>query len=388
MFNLIRSFPVLRWGWVFLLMLTLITAVNLIGLGVQGLGQTTAETLVKWVENPLLGLLVGVLATALVQSSGLIIALLVGLVAGGFPLTLAIPVVMGANIGTTVTNTLVSLGQAKTGSAFERSFAAATVHDFFNLFTVFIFFPLEEWFHPLERFSGQWVQFFANLAHPNQPGLTLPNPFQSTIAPLTQQIAAGFAHWPDPWNHGGVLGSGLLLMLISLPLLSQQLQHLILDQRALQWQTGIPEGEWGSGWSTLGLGILLTALVQSSSATTSVMVPLAGSGVLSLAQIYPFTLGANIGTCITGLLVAISLPPSLMAAGLQIGLIHLFYNCCGVLCFYGIPGLRSLPLRAATQLARLANDRKILAVSWVGLVFFGLPLLLLAWSSPSILGKF
>jgi len=399
-----RPFPMLRWIWIVALMLGLITAVNLIGVGVQGLGQTTAESLVQWVENPLLGLLVGVLATALVQSSGLIIALVVGLVAGGFPLGLAIPVVMGANIGTTVTNTLVSLGQAKTGEAFQRSFAAATVHDFFNLFTVLILFPLEQWLHPLEYWSGQCVRFltdrWVDIFTQNPDGLmtlpNLPNPIHGTIAPLTDWVQSLWASLPDPWNHGGLVGTGFLLMFLSLPLLSYHLQALILNPlwfsslstsvpstsgrstSAQQW-AGLSPETWGSGWSTVGMGALITALVHSSSATTSLMIPLAGSGVLTLAQIYPFTLGANIGTCVTGLLVATSLPPTLLPTGLQIGLVHLFYNCWGIACFYGIPGLRSLPPLAASALATLASDRKALAASYVGGIFFGLPLLLLVW---------
>lgn len=372
-----------RWGMVLGLMVLLITAVNLIGLGVQGFGQTTAASLMQWVKNPLVGLLVGILATALVQSSGLIIALLVGLVAGGFSLSLAIPVVMGANIGTTVTNTLVSLGQAKTGEAFQRSFAAATVHDFFNFFTVLILFPLEQWLHPLESWSGWCVRgLTANTAQSDRfPSLFqhLPNPLHGTIAPVTQAIQALWDGLPAPWNHGGLLLTGVLLIVFSLPLLSRHLQHLILDPKTQAWQDGGTIGIWRSGWSTLAMGALITALVQSSSATTSLMIPLAGSGALTLAQIYPFTLGANIGTCMTGLLVAGSLPPDLLPAGLQIGLVHLFYNCGGVFCFYAIPGLRSLPPLAASSLAALASDRKALAAGYVGGLFFGLPLLLLAW---------
>jgi sodium-dependent phosphate cotransporter len=98
--------------------------------------------------------------------------------------------------------------------------------------------------------------------------------------------------------------------------------------------------------------------------------------MLSLSQIYPFTLGVNIGTCLTALWVAVGLSTDLMPAALQLGLVHLFYNIAGVLCFYGVPGLRSLPPWAAQRLAALARDRKILAVGYVGVLFFGLPSLL------------
>lgn len=57
--------------------------------------------------------------------------------------SLAIPIVMGANIGTSVTNTIVSIGQITNKNDFRRAFAGATVHDVFNWLTVLILLPLE-----------------------------------------------------------------------------------------------------------------------------------------------------------------------------------------------------------------------------------------------------
>ena len=56
---------------------------------------------------------------------------------------LAIPIVMGANIGTSVTNTIVSMGQITNKDDFRRAFAGATVHDIFNWLTVIVLLPLE-----------------------------------------------------------------------------------------------------------------------------------------------------------------------------------------------------------------------------------------------------
>ena len=86
------------------------------------------------------------LATTLVQSSSVTTAMVVGLVAAPenpLPLGNAIPMVMGANIGTTVTATLVSLAHIGRKDEFERAFPVAICHDIFNILTVIILLPLE-----------------------------------------------------------------------------------------------------------------------------------------------------------------------------------------------------------------------------------------------------
>jgi sodium-dependent phosphate cotransporter len=120
-------------------------------------------------------------------------------------------------------------------------------------------------------------------------------------------------------------------------------------------------------------GAIVTVLVQSSSTTTSLMVPLVGSGVFKPRDIYPFTLGANIGTTITALLAATALSGAGAAVGMQIALVHLFYNVLGVLVVYGLPFLRELPLQAAEKLADVATKRHSLAAAYVLTVFFIVP---------------
>ena len=128
-------------------------------------------------------------------------------------------------------------------------------------------------------------------------------------------------------------------------------------------------------------GTAITVLVQSSSTTTSLIVPLAGSGVFSLRQIYPFTLGANIGTTITAILAATAVDGPLAIFALQIALIHFIYNLLGVIFIYGIPVLRDIPIKLAEALASLAVKRKIYIVLYVLSVFFIVPALLIAFTS-------
>ncbi len=112
--------------------------------GIKVMGADTQERLFSNVDNPLAGLFVGILGTVLVQSSSASTSVIVGLVASGaLGVDDAVPMVMGANIGTTVTNTLVSLGHVRQSEEFKKAFAAATVHDFFNVLAVTILLPLE-----------------------------------------------------------------------------------------------------------------------------------------------------------------------------------------------------------------------------------------------------
>ncbi len=138
-----RVKTVLSWLGVIALVYILIFAAGLIGTGFKTIAGEQTQQLFEFAKNPFAGLLVGTLCTALIQSSSTITSIIVGLVAGGLPVAIAVPMIMGANIGTTITNTLVSLGHVKNRQEFQRAFAAATIHDFFNLISVVIFLLLE-----------------------------------------------------------------------------------------------------------------------------------------------------------------------------------------------------------------------------------------------------
>uniref|UniRef100_A0A3Q2QI38 Solute carrier family 34 member 2a n=1 Tax=Fundulus heteroclitus TaxID=8078 RepID=A0A3Q2QI38_FUNHE len=95
-------------------------------------------------SNPLAGLVIGVLVTLLVQSSSTSSSIVVSMVSSGIlTVQVAVPIIMGTNIGTSVTNTLVAMTQAGDRSTFRRAFAGATVHDFFNWLSVLVLLPLE-----------------------------------------------------------------------------------------------------------------------------------------------------------------------------------------------------------------------------------------------------
>ncbi|MBU1147316.1 MAG: Na/Pi symporter [Candidatus Omnitrophica bacterium] len=112
-----------------------LVSIGLLGEAFKGFGKEFAENLLRMTSNPFVSLFIGILATSLMQSSSTTTSIVVGMVASGtITVGNAIPIIMGANIGTTVTNTLVSIGHITRREEFKRAIAGATVHDFFNLF--------------------------------------------------------------------------------------------------------------------------------------------------------------------------------------------------------------------------------------------------------------
>jgi len=121
------------------------------------------------------------------------------------------------------------------------------------------------------------------------------------------------------------------------------------------------------------VGVLVTVMVQSSSITTSLLVPLAGAGILTLPRAFPITIGANIGTTVTALLAALAATGVNAQAGITIALVHLLFNISGTLLIYPVKQVRRLPLIAAQRLADVAVESRQWALVYVAVLFYGVP---------------
>ena len=366
-----RSALIAQWVSVVLLVYLLIVAVGMIGAGFKSATGEQAKQLFEFATNPLLGLMVGTIATALIQSSSTVTSIIVGLVAGGLPVASAVPMIMGANIGTTLTNTLVSLGHVGNKKEFQKAFAAATVHDFFNLLAVVIFLPLEIFFHPLEKLAKVLSELVVGTGSEDVKDINFVKPLTKPLVNLAKE--ATHAVLPTPLD--GVLltflGIGLIFLTISFT--GRLLKKLMTGRAKEIMHLAIGRGPIAG----ILAGTFISILVQSSSTTTSLMIPLAGAGVFGLRQIYPFTLGANIGTCITALLAATSISGIEAGPALQIAMVHTVFNVLAVVVIYGIPFLCRLPIRGAETLAAVAADKTYLAIMYIVSVFFIVPGLLL-----------
>lgn len=370
-----RALRTANWLGVAIGVYVLITAVELIGSGFKAATGDSAEALFEFASNPFVALMVGVLFTAATQSSSTTTSVTVGLVAGGLPIEIAVFMLMGANIGTTLTNTLVSLGMARDKEDFRRAFSAATVHDFFNLIAVAIFLPLEMAFGLLERASG-WLS--ASMSG-SDGGIVatvfagIGTAVETVTEPLADALGSATAFLPEPW-HGIamiLLGVGLIVLVINW--LGRLLKVLLVGRAAQVLHASVGRGPM----SGIASGAVVTMMVQSSSTTTSLMIPLAGSGTFSLRQVYPFTIGANIGTTVTALIAAFAFTGAEGQLALQAAFIHLLFNVFAALLIFGTPLLRELPLRGAVWLGDLAATNKLWAAAWVLGVFVAVPLALI-----------
>ncbi|MDA7569062.1 Na/Pi symporter [Emcibacteraceae bacterium] len=361
---------VIQWLTIAVLVYLLISSVGMIGAGFKGATKGQASDLFQFATNPFTGLIIGILATAMIQSSSTVTSIIVGLVAGGLPVETAVPMIMGANIGTTITNTIVSLGHVRKKKEFRRAFASATVHDFFNVMAVAIFLPIEIFFHPLSKVGGYFAEMFVGGENMSVKGLNFIKPATKPVIDLFTNISNAIS---ENIAYYLLIVFGIGIIFLAITVIGKLLKKLMVGRAKVIMHNAIGKGPVTGIFS----GAVITVLVQSSSTTTSLMVPLAGTGVFRLKQIYPFTLGANIGTTITALLAATAISGETAVFALQIALVHLIYNTSAVLLIYGVKNLRIIPIRGAVWLARTASENKMIALLYIVGVFFILPGLLI-----------
>jgi solute carrier family 34 (sodium-dependent phosphate cotransporter) len=345
------------------LLYAFLVGIDLVGTGIAGLGGGFVDTLFRGISHPLAGLAVGVLATGLVQSSSVTTSMVVAMVgAGALTMPVAVPVIMGANIGTTITNTLASVGAIRRTDEFRRAFAGATVHDLFNLLTVVVLLPLELLTGVLSRAAIALSGVIGGAAGGefNSPVAGVVGAGAGAVDAAVGSVASGSA--PAVIS----LAIGLVLIFGMLVAITKNMRLVIAQaaERSLNAALG------RSGVLGMLVGLVLTIAVQSSSIATSLLVPMMAAGVLTLRNAYPITLGANVGTTVTALLAALAVP---QIAGLQIALVHLLFNMAGILLFYPVPALRRLPIAGAQWLAEQAIRRRPLVIAYVVTVFLLVP---------------
>ena len=330
--------------------------------GIKHLGGDFANEIMTTTSDPFLALFIGVLATTLFQSSSTTTSIIVGMVSGGaVTLTGAIPMIMGANIGTTVTNTIVSIGHISRGNEFKRAFAASTVHDFFNILAVLILFPLEMAFGIIEKTAiGLGTLLFGTIS----TNEVFKSPIKTAI-----KWGAKYIESLSFDNNGIFIFLSVLLTFMMLYSIVKLLRSLVLDNIKQYFDKYI----FKTALRAILFGMVLTIMVQSSSITTSTIVPLAGAGIVTLRQLYPFTLGANLGTTVTALLASLTLNVTAMVAAFA----HLFFNIFGILIIYLNPLLKDIPIKLAEWMSEVSIKNKFIPIIYLLTFFFVLPFLII-----------
>ncbi len=365
-------FNYLKIAAIFAILYLFLVSIGMIGTGFKGLGRGFAEQLMSSNAAPLIGLFIGILATSLIQSSSTTTSIVVGMVAAGtfgedpiVAVATAIPYIMGANIGTSITNTIVSLGHIVNKNEFRRAFEASIVHDFFNVFSVLILFPLQLYFGVISKTANWMTSLFLGTGT-----FTFKSPVKIMTKPAVDAIK-DFFKMQDIINHNWLLiFAALILLFISLRFLTILIRSLVMERLEAFFDSHI----FKTWLRAMGFGVFITILVQSSSITTSLMVPLAGAGILQLRQIFPYTLGANIGTTITALLA------SLVAgthAPLAVAFGHLAFNIYGILLIWPIEKIRNIPIKMSEKFAAIAVRNRMVPMVYILVVFFLIPLTLI-----------
>lgn len=377
-------------------------------------------------NNDFAGCMVGLLVTVLVQSSSTSTSIIITMVAADLlTVNQAIPMVMGANMGTSVTSTIVAMGQVGNRDEFRRAFAAATVHDMFNILSVLILLPIEAATGYLFELSYAIVKSQKLTAADKPPDMlkVLTNPLTKGIIELDKKLMTKIASERNatklaelhemsmiksPAKSSSYFAGtnmsdesvGILLLFVALAALCFALYVIVrllksmLKGKVAVWLHQSVNGEvpdfkvggftvymgWLAGYLAMGAGAGLTIMVQSSSITTSALTPLVGLGVISIDRMYPVVLGANIGTCVTGLLAALAASASKLQFTLQVAYAHLFFNLSGILIWYVIWPNRALPISMAKALGNVVHEYRWFALLYIFVAFFILPTIFVALS--------
>jgi sodium-dependent phosphate cotransporter len=346
-------------------------ALDLMVSSLQHLGKSAAETIILATSNPFTGLFIGLLITAMIQSSSTTTAIVVALVASGsITIESAIPIIMGANVGTTITSTIVSLGFINKKKEFRRAVAAGTYHDFFNILTVVILFPLEYYYGFLSGLSQSIASYFfdptiisvENVYSPSWSG------FSPIIDFLVNSIPSGFVL--------ALLAFGLLFS--SILLFRKLISGLLLASSPERFSRFF----FKNSWKSFFWGMTTTAAIRSSTITTSVVVPIVAQKIVSLRKAAPFILGANIGTTITAFIAA-TLNANTSSA-ISIAIAHFLFNFIGVLIFYPIPLMRKIPMELANRLGKLTLRYRLAGFVYILMTFFFIPFSLIYMSKDSV----
>jgi len=207
----------LLFGFLYLFLFS----VGLLGSSLKLFGADFAETLLRTTSNPIVGLFIGILVTSVVQSSSMTTSLVVGMVGGGMMgVGNAIPIIMGANIGTTITNLLVSLVHINRSAEFRRAFASSIVHDIFNLMAVALFLPIQIKTNFLGNFSDYLARSFSDFG-----GLKLFNP----LGAITKPVIAGVLNLLDK---NAIIGTiiAIILLFVSLNFMVKVLKSMVMSR--------------------------------------------------------------------------------------------------------------------------------------------------------------
>lgn len=339
-------------------------SIQLMGVAFKSWGSDTARSILEVTSNPFIGLFIGLLVTAILQSSSTTTSLAVAAVASGsVSLQHAVPIVMGANIGTTITSTIVSLGYITKTNEFRKAISAGTSHDIFNVIVVMLLFPLELQYQFLTKMSLKIASFLPTPQASDANGL---GSVLQVFEPLENGLLALLGPVP-------LLVLSVFLLFGTIKYISSMLYHRLIGPARRKLDLYF----FHSQLQSFGWGLLVTGIVQSSSLTTSLIVPLVATGKVKANKAFQFILGANLGTTITAILAAIFKSE----AAISLAIAHFMFNLIGVAIFMIVPALNRIPTYLSDKLGYYTLKNRIIGFVYVLITFFFLPFSLIYFSN-------
>lgn len=343
-------------------------SIELLGYSIAKIAGPLTESISVVTANPFIGLFIGLLSTALLQSSSTTTSIAVAAVASGaISLQNAIPIVLGANVGTTITSTIVSMSYISKQKEFRRAVAAGTSHDFFNILTVLLLFPLEVNYRFLEKISASIssvMHISGNSSLDNSGNYGFTSIFETCSEWLVSSLGPIIS-----------LLIGAVLIFTCIKLISKWLYKILIGRTKDRFEKVVFKNKYRAfSW-----GLIITSVAQSSSLTTSLIVPLVATGKVKIKKAFQFILGANIGTTITALIAAMFQSE----AAISLALVHLLFNLIGVLIFFLIPYLSQIPVYLAKKMGRITVKIRLVGFAYIFIAFFLLPFTLIYFSKST-----
>lgn len=454
-FSVLKFFFLLFFLYLFLISLNFMT----IGISlVSPYALRFSDRINFFLSNPLASLAISILITAIIQNATATTSIAVTMVGAGIIPSVknAIPIIIGSNIGTCVTNSFIALTFSEDPGKFKRAFSAATLNDIFNFLTTIVLLSTEIWFDFLSILSNMlasvirlddpeimknfnFIGFILNSVSDlfikiDNDAINLVNNGSNTtnialrccqnalkISNYTETLVQNFIYSFNyseysPQNQNKLynssylsgkqcnecnylcmpmiksIGDGgtglfwiimsLFTLIFSLYAIVKVLSMLISGPIAIGVCNTInisflPNFKWINHFFLFFFALFITLMVQSSNIITATLVPLYAIGLVSLQRVYVMTLGSNIGTTLTGILSAFTLPSSCLRKAMQLAFVYSLFNCLGVLLWLPVPYLR-FPKFLAKKLGNIALEYKSFIYVYILSVYFIGPIVLLS----------
>ena len=331
------------------------------------------------------GLALGMLSTALVQSSSAVVAATMvsmsGMVTSGLPLEAAIkfgvPMVLGANIGTTVTNTIVAFGieRGMTMKEFKDTIPGVIVDDVYEGLTISLFFLLELTTGLISKVVIRLGDFYVNVLNME----TFFSAFENTIIDILIEDPMIKPMKTLSVNVLGTLGGGIfmfvfwfIVIIISMGGITKGLEKLI----ETGWEDRV-KAAFESPAKSFITGFMITFIVGSSSIGSSLVIPFLATRVVNLKTAYPYLVGCNLATAVDMSQIYGYIAGG--TVGMVLGTAHVMLNLMALILWFISP-LRFVPVALAEWLGGKLTENENAVYSlfiWVIAVFFVIPIIII-----------